>query len=341
MVFAIRAVIAAGMVSVVAVQQPPASLAADAANDLMTSLSAEQKAKMHFARSDPRMKTWRYTAATTREGVSLKELDESQKGKFLNLLRVSLSAAGYEKSRNVMALDDILGGYGNDSELYWATVYGTPSTDGDWAWRLEGHHLFFLFAMKDGQMTVSPNFMGANPARVTSGEREGLRALAEEEDRGYELMSMLDKDEQAKAVISAQIPDDIFTGPGREDALKEPAGLALGGLSDAKKAALFDLIRTYVGRLPKADADRQMEKIESTLNQTHLAWMGPVRADQRWYYRIHGPEILIEFDHAGGGGLNQHNHVHSMWHVPGRDYGGDALRAHYAESPHHNGQTQR
>lgn len=334
MVFAVRACIAAGMLAVVGTHQTPVGDVAKAADELIASLNAEQRSKTHFARNDSRMKVWRYTAATTREGVSLKELNEDQRAKSLNLLRASLSAAGYEKARNVMALDDILGGHGNDSEWYWATIYGEPSATGNWAWRLEGHHLFFLFAMKDGQMTVSPNFMGANPARVMSGEREGLKALAEEESAGWALMESLSSEQKATATISESIPDDIFTGPGREDALKTPAGIALSDLSEPSAALARKLIRVYVNRMPKEEADRRMGKIEETFAQTKFAWMGPANPNQRWYYRIHGPEVLIEFDHAGGGGLNQHNHVHSMWHTPGQDYGGDALREHYLSAPH-------
>ncbi len=43
-----------------------------------------------------------------------------------------------------------------------------------------------------------------------------------------------------------------------------------------------------------------------------------------------GPGLLIEHDNTQGGG----NHVHSVWRVPGGDFGDDLLAAHYREERH-------
>ena len=68
--------------------------------------------------------------------------------------------------------------------------------------------------------------------------------------------------------------------------------------------------------------------------------MGGVDEASVFYYRIHSPVILIEFDHHIGVFLTNEApakfHIHTIVRTPnGNDYGFDLLRQHYAQSPHH------
>ena len=47
-------------------------------------------------------------------------------------------------------------------------------------------------------------------------------------------------------------------------------------------------------------------------------------------YRLHGPSLVIEYDNA----QNDANHIHSVWHNPTREVGGDLLRRHYDHPGH-------
>ena len=71
------------------------------------------------------------------------------------------------------------------------------------------------------------------------------------------------------------------------------------------------------------------EHIDAGLAETAFAWAGEVSERGAFYYRIHGPRILIEFDNSRGG-----DHIHAIWRDPLDDFGRDALRRHYADSPH-------
>lgn len=51
------------------------------------------------------------------------------------------------------------------------------------------------------------------------------------------------------------------------------------------------------------------------------------------YWRLPGPNLLIEYDNT----QNDANHIHSVWHHPGRDFGADLLRRHYEHRPHRAG----
>jgi hypothetical protein len=80
-----------------------------------------------------------------------------------------------------------------------------------------------------------------------------------------------------------------------------------------------------------------MDEVRAHIDATYFAWIGTADPDGVFYYRIHSPVILIEFDHQtpvalrGGGGRGPtRQHVHSVVRTPnGNDYGKDLLRLHY------------
>jgi hypothetical protein len=87
----------------------------------------------------------------------------------------------------------------------------------------------------------------------------------------------------------------------------------------------------------------KMSEIERHLDRTTFAWIGKTAANSVFYYRIHSPVILIEFDHQspvglrppGGSPLPNREHIHVVVRTPnGNDYGKDLLRQHYAQHPH-------
>jgi hypothetical protein len=67
--------------------------------------------------------------------------------------------------------------------------------------------------------------------------------------------------------------------------------------------------------------------------------MGALEPGEGAYYRIHGPAILIEFDHAANirvrGLPPDPNHIHTIVRRPGGDLGADLLAQHYRDSTHH------
>ena len=74
------------------------------------------------------------------------------------------------------------------------------------------------------------------------------------------------------------------------------------------------------------------------LGQTHLAWIGTWDEGAPFYYRVHSPVLLIEYDNHPGIFLDNDEpepfHVHTIVRTPnGGDYGKDLLRQHYAR--HH------
>ena len=61
--------------------------------------------------------------------------------------------------------------------------------------------------------------------------------------------------------------------------------------------------------------------------------MGSIGDDRPFYYRVHSPVLLVEFDHQQGMALDNDEasraHVHTIVRTPnGNDYGLDLLRQH-------------
>ena len=83
----------------------------------------------------------------------------------------------------------------------------------------------------------------------------------------------------------------------------------------------------------------KMDEIKGHLDETYLSWMGGFEKDSVFYYRIHSPVVLIEFDHQNGIALNDdeptRNHIHTVMRTPnGNDYGMDLLRQHREQLSH-------
>ena len=105
---------------------------------------------------------------------------------------------------------------------------------------------------------------------------------------------------------------------------------------------MFDLIGTYINRMRPDHAQLKLDEIKQHLDQTYFAWMGATEEDSVFYYRVHSPVVLIEFDHQNGIFLDNdeptRNHIHTVVRTPnGNDYGKDLLRQHREQSPHSHG----
>ena len=293
-----------------------------------------------FPFADAERLNWHYVPRG-RRGVPLKDMPAPARAAAHELMKSGLSTVGYTKATNVIRLEDVLrqietfGGLMRDAEKYYVTVFGTPTRTTPWGWRVEGHHLSLNFTLvPDRSMAMTPIFFGANPATVKSGAHAGLRTLAEEQDLGLALARSVAPSLQSRFVIAADTPGDIVTGPGRGDSLERPAGVALGELTADQRELAARLIQVYVRTMSQDVADAEWQRIAGAgLDRVHFAWAGAIDPARPHYYRLHGPATLIEYDNTQGGA----NHIHTVWHTPGKDFGADLLAAHYEHGHRHRG----
>ena len=127
----------------------------------LESLDETQRTKSTYAFNDPELTRWHWTTPGNfpRNGLPLREMGTSQRDAAFALLQTSLSAYGLQKSLDIISLQNDLG---NDPELYYVTVFGTPGVE-PWGWRWEGHHLSRRFNVINGKLSVTPFFLARGP----------------------------------------------------------------------------------------------------------------------------------------------------------------------------------
>ena len=331
--------------AVLAVARPARAQVADgarpaiarAAAAFLSALEAGQRRAATFPFAQDERMNWHYVPRS-RSGVAFKDMSAAGRAAAHELIKVSLSEVGYSKAVNVMKLEEALrqletfGGLLRDPEKYYVSVFGAPDIGTPWGWRLEGHHLSLNFTLVPGRaVSVTPAFFGANPAEVPSGPQRGLRTLADEQDLAFAVARGIDPRLRGRFIIAAESPGDIVSGPGRADSLKTPAGIALGEIGTGPRDLALRLVETYARNMRAEVADEELRRMrEAGVDNLRFAWAGSIDPKEPHYYRLHGPTLLIEYDNS----QNRANHIHSVWHDPRNDFGGDPLRAHYQRSHH-------
>ncbi len=149
---------------------------------------------------------WSYWP-TFRHGLAFELMHANQRALTQELLWAALSAEGYYKVLNIMQLENQLApvantGFPRGMENYHTVLFGEPSLDAPWAWRVEGHHLSLNVTVVDGEVAVTPTILGADPATVRHGMLSGLRVLREEEDLGWALVNALSDEQRQKAMVA-------------------------------------------------------------------------------------------------------------------------------------------
>ena len=211
---------------------------------------------------------------------------------------------------------------------YYLAIFGRPS-DSIWGYKLEGHHLSINFTFVKNQLSVTPLFVGTDPAEYPIGEYAGWRVLGQEEDLGIKLIGLLSPEQQKKATMSQSVPRDIITGAESGKRLIDNWGLPASEMNKEQQAILQYIIREYVFNLEYEKAVVEYDKIlQAGIGKIYFGWIGPYEESKPHYYVLNGPTFLIEFDNSG-------NHIHSIWREKGNENGEDVLKKHY-EVEHQN-----
>ena len=315
-----------------------------AADSLIASLDSQQQRMALFPIDSSEWRNWSNIHRYPRNGVSLQEMTQPQKQLAFNLLKVSLSAKGFETANNIMILNEVLGELTNKPteygrELYWFCFMGQPSATEPWGWQFEGHHLIINYFVLGDRVVMTPTFMGSEPVRATAGKYAGTRVFESEERKGLAAIRALNVEQQQKAILSPDIPEDIFTSAFRDNFELRYEGISFLELMNPQQELLLDLIGEYVGNVRYPHAQVKMNEVQQHLPSTYFTWMGSKDDNGVFYYRIHSPVVLIEFDHQAGQALGNsepsRNHIHTVVRTPnGNDYGKDLLRQHYQQSYH-------
>ena len=322
-----------------------------AASTFLGTLNNAELSRTQYAVDDPEWRNWSNVdvGIFSRHGVSLEEMSDQQKTAAWALLRASLSAEGIAQTQDIMKTEQALFELNGEpirygEEKYYFTVMGIPSATEPWGWQLDGHHLVINFFVLGDQVVMTPAFWGGEPVFTESGKYAGNRIMQDEQDQGLAFMQSLDAAQQAAATIDPNKTRNNQLAAANEDNLTlDYEGLRGSELGSAQKSRLLNLIRVYIANMRAPHADITMDEIGQHIGETYFSWIGNAEDDAVFYYRVHSPVILIEFDHQNPVGTTQINapgmptrdHIHTIVRTPnGNDYGKDLLAQHLAAHPH-------
>ena len=323
----------------------------NAATAFLSSLTEQQRAKTMFPVDDPEWRKWMNQHFYVRQGVGFKEMSEAQREAAIGLLRASLSAKGLKLTRDIMKLNHTLGELNKNNFdeygewLYWITVMGTPSEKEPWGWQMDGHHLIVNYFVLGDQVVMTPLFVGSEPVIAHSGKFQGTAILQDEQGKGLAFINALGDAQRKKAILEvSKTGNNNLTEAFKDNVVLEYTGVRGAELSSKQKEQMLDLIGEYVRNMDDGHAKVKMAEVKRHIDDTWFAWIGGTEPGSVFYYRIHSPVILIEFDHQLPVGLRQvvseprtpnREHIHAVVRTPnGNDYGKDLLRQHYERHPH-------
>ena len=307
-----------------------------AATKFINTLNADQKAATLFP-FDADEKYNFHFVPIARKGITFNEMTDEQKQLAIDLMKTCLSSNAFQKTQQIMQLDNVLKQLENrppedhyrDPGNYHITIFGIPAANTIWGWRFEGHHISFNFSVDKQKLVAgTPGFLGSNPAEVLSGPQKGTQVLKDETDLGFFMLHALTPEQMQKAVIDTGAPKDILTFDKRKAMIDTPAGIRYNELNAVQQQELLQLIKLYIQRYTKLFAEDRLKEIQKAgLDNLRFAWAGYTQKEvgKGTYYRIQGPTIIIEYDNT----QNNANHVHSVIRDLLHDFGGDELMSHY------------
>jgi hypothetical protein len=271
-------------------------------------------------------------------GLRLDELAPALRHGIHQILRASLSEAGYEKTLGCCLTNHFLGqlvdGLGVLNEhsynfrLFSPSIHSTsPSIENHtsfnrgnpsalqlpWGYTFFGHHLCLSVVFLGHRMVIGPTFMGAEPDVIDEGPHAGLRLFKEEELTALRLMQSLPKDLQEKATLSktmdgASLPpgrwnpfDERHLGGARQDNRVVPyEGVAVSLLPSPARDLLTSLFLAFNAYYPPSVLSCRLSNFAAHIDRTYFAWIGGCGDDDPFYYRIHSPVAWMELDfHCG------------------------------------------
>nr|WP_197442004.1 DUF3500 domain-containing protein [Thalassoglobus polymorphus] len=167
--------------------------------------------------------------------------------------------------------------------------------------------------------------------------------MQDEQNKGLKFMQSLDAQQKKVAVLSTvKEGNNALTQAYKDNVDLDYAGLPGSKLNEKQQQQLLELIAEYVGNMDDGHAKVKMGEVKEHLDRTYFAWIGGDSEESVFYYRIHSPVVLIEFDHQRRvapfrSSRPTRDHIHAVIRTSnGNDYGKDLLRQHYKKHHHHD-----
>lgn len=329
----------------------PTAAMLEAAQKVLSTASETERTALSYDIDSPQWRSWMNPEIYIfKSGVRLEESSQSLVQAIHGLLRASLSPSGYQKCLGCMKTNAFLGKLCHGEKVmnedsYNFVLFGDPSLKAPWGWQLYGHHLVLNALVVGSQLVMTPIFMGAEPNFIDEGADGDVLLFAEQETLGLSLIRSLDAELRNKAIVYYQLHDPAMPewryhkadqrhlgGAFQDNRIIPYEGVSVSELSVDQQKTVQRLLRLNLDYLPKPALDVKMAQIEEHWKDTFFAWIGGFGDEDAFYYKVHGPVIMIEFDHHSGVFLTNQQpekfHIHTLVRTPnGGDYGKELVKA--------------
>lgn len=251
-------------------------------------------------------------------GLRLHALEARQITAFLRLLENTLSSSGLKKFADVTAAADLQGDTGANGWIhpsYVVTLFGSPDPVRPWILQISGDHFLLSVRFSDGEAIVLHSFMGARLTTIQSAGQM-VRVLGAERDKAFALMKELDERQREQVAIKVGV-GDLTLWP--EDGFPLPATdrLKASGMSMKQREKLLALITEWAGMLDPAYTEKFLARVKEAIPETWIVWAGALTprgaGGGAAYFRIHGPNVYIEYAPQPLLGDADGTHVHSTY----------------------------
>ena len=182
---------------------------------------------------------------------------------------------------------------------YHITVMGKPSATEPWGWQLDGHHAIINYFVLGDQVVMTPFFAGSEPVTAASGKYKGTSILQDEQNKGLAMINALGDGAAREGDPPRCRRPATTTSPKRGRTTSSSTTPACARRSCRKRSgnSWSTSIALYVDNMDDGHARVKMDEVRRQLDRTWFAWIGSTEPGGVFYYRIHSPVILIEFDH--------------------------------------------
>ncbi len=150
------------------------------------------------------------------------DLSDTCRTKLQAILRFLLSSQSYLNDEQIALFRKQEYSQGN----YFVSIFGMPSTEKDWAFRLGGHHFSFNVTYSKGTISLTPVFWGLDPPEVHIGKYARFRVLGKEEDLGIQLFKTFSAKQKKKAIFTDKVIRNVVTLPAASERIDKMQGIS-------------------------------------------------------------------------------------------------------------------
>lgn len=266
----------------------PSSAAETAVTEFYKSLSEGQKSRICFDFDHQLRNKISANWQITEPEIGDSFYTDSQRTCIDQIIRGLTSPDGYERLKHQM--DDDAGGL----DQYSVAVFGQPG-EGSFEFELTGRHLTLR---ADGNSVEKAAFGGPIVYGHGLEEEPSENMYYSQTKQANEVFQALDKDQAAKALISANRPKESAVQI-QGDGGSFP-GIAVSELSSDQKELVEKTLKFLLAPYREEDRDEviQIVKESGGLDKLHMAFyeQGDLKSDKIWdIWRVEGPSFVWHF----------------------------------------------